>query len=617
MTRKSGRWQAIIMLLPLVLTVLCLVAAIYMPEKYKQAQLPKPMPQTFGGEYSYDGIQWMPLADDSDLSASNDVLYLRGHLSLKLREGGLLCVYKNHIGLSLYVNGQPLYTDLTSSLISRGNFENSPSLCGQQWDFISSPGITPEDELEIVLYNPHNYGNESAYQDFLNTLCAISAGGESILEKNLAPHSLLYRLTGQSLVAFSWLALGVFLTVLIVKGHKRSHYPFVFTVAMFFSGLYFLFDTIDVFFWSDLLVLNTYLLQLSRMMSVFCFGLLVCFHMTDWRRSAFRIAMGVSDLVNCGCFVASICGVCVIFDTLPVWAVSQLLLCPVLLLLCILEQFHSPREKRLILLTGLLLFIAVPLDMIGIGQTLISDNLYSKITFVILLTAHLLYAVAAAWEENQLAFKRTQRLEKELEDSRIAIMLSQIKPHFLYNVLNSIYHLCCKSPETAQEAVSTFAEYLRNNMLSIERTEPIHFREEYQHIQTYLSLEQIRFGDEVNVVYDVKTVNFRLPPLTVQPLVENAVKHGLTKRRGGGTVTVSTRETDTNFVITVADTGRGFDPEHYMDDGLPHIGIRNVRQRLQSMMGGTLNITSSPEGTTAIVTLPKKETGIHDEDHRS
>ena len=194
-------------------------------------------------------------------------------------------------------------------------------------------------------------------------------------------------------------------------------------------------------------------------------------------------------------------------------------------------------------------------------------------------------------------------------------MLSQIKPHFLYNVLNSIYYLYRKEPETAQEAVSTFAEYLRNNMLSIEKTEPIHFSEEYQHIQTYLSLEKIRFGDEVNVVYDMKTVNFHLPPLTVQPLVENAVKHGLTKKRGGGTVSISTAETADSFVITIADDGRGFDPCHYMDDGLPHIGINNVRQRLERMVGGTLEITSSPEGTTAVVTLPRKEAGIHHEDH--
>ena len=616
MTRKPRHWHTMILLLPLVLTVLCLAAAVYMPEKYKQAQLPRPMPQTISGEYSYDGMHWMPLNDDSDLSARNDRLYLRGHLPYTLHEGSFLCVYQNHIGLSLRVNGQPLYTDLIASFVSRGSFSNSPSVCGKHWEFIHSPGITPEDELEIVLYNPHNYGNETAYRDFLSTLCAIPAGGEDILEKNLTSHTFPYRLTGQILIALSLLLLGISLSSLVIKGQAKSSYLFLVTLATLFIGLYCLFDTLDVSFWNNRLVLNTYLEHLGRMMGVFCCGLLVCFHLSSWRRAAVRVMMTISALVNCGCFVASIFGFCVIFDTLPIWAVSQLVLCPLMLLLCVVELFHAPRMQRLILYAGILLFVAVLLDIAGVGQTLIADGIFTKAAFIILLAMLLVYAVVSMWEKNQLFFKRTKRLERELEDSRIAIMLSQIKPHFLYNVLNSIYHLYRKSPETAQEAVSTFAEYLRNNMLSIERTEPIHFSEEYQHIQTYLSLEQIRFGDEVNVVYDVKTVNFRLPPLTVQPLVENAVKHGLTKKRGGGTVTVSTRETDTDFVITIADTGRGFDPEHYMDDGLPHIGINNVRQRLQRMMGGKLDITSSPDGTTAIVTLPKKEADIHDEDHR-
>lgn len=186
-------------------------------------------------------------------------------------------------------------------------------------------------------------------------------------------------------------------------------------------------------------------------------------------------------------------------------------------------------------------------------------------------------------------------------------MLSQIKPHFLYNVLNAIYHLYRKEPETAQEAVSSFAEYLRCNMLSIEKRGLIPFSEEYQHIQTYLSLEQIRFREKLNVVYDIEVTNFALPSLTVEPLVENAVKHGVTKKRGGGVVTISTRRINGEYVVTVSDTGVGFDPDHYMEDGKPHIGIHNVKERLQRMVGGTLSITSTYEGTVAVVTIPGKE----------
>ena len=105
----------------------------------------------------------------------------------------------------------------------------------------------------------------------------------------------------------------------------------------------------------------------------------------------------------------------------------------------------------------------------------------------------------------------------------------------------------------------------------------------------------------------MNVTNFKLPPLTVEPLVENAVKHGVTKKRGGGTVTISTCKTEEGIQITVADTGVGFDTEHYMEDGKPHVGIRNVQQRLQSMVGGSLSVTSSENGTVAVVTIPVKE----------
>ena len=134
------------------------------------------------------------------------------------------------------------------------------------------------------------------------------------------------------------------------------------------------------------------------------------------------------------------------------------------------------------------------------------------------------------------------------------------------------------------------------------------FQKEFDHIQTYLELEKIRFEEELTVVYDIQADQFYLPVLTVQPLVENAVKHGITKKRGGGVLTLSTREQLGSFVITVSDTGIGFDPEHYLDDGKIHVGIENVRLRLEDMAGGMLKITSSPGGgTTAVITIPKKE----------
>ena len=372
-----------------------------------------------------------------------------------------------------------------------------------------------------------------------------------------------------------------------------------------FAGGYIAFDTLDISYRSDLNIFNTYACQLCMMLAVFCLCHFISDILTGKTQRVAKIAMILSALFDSVLILLSFTGVTVIYDTLPYWVISQIILCPLFMVCCVLEILRKP-TKMLLPLSGVMLFAAILLDIAGVGATIVWRAPISKIVFTLLFVVHNV-VIGKNLVTNYRASIRAAKLEKELEDSRIAIMLSQIKPHFLYNVLNTIYHLYRKEPETAQEAVSSFAEYLRCNMLSIEKSEPIPFSEEYQHIRTYLSLEQIRFRGKLDVIYNVGVTDFKLPPLTVEPLVENAVKHGVTKKRGGGTVTISTAKTAAGVQISVTDTGVGFDPDHYMEDGKPHVGIRNIRNRLKNMVGGTLSITSSEHGTVAVVTIPTKE----------
>ena len=203
---------------------------------------------------------------------------------------------------------------------------------------------------------------------------------------------------------------------------------------------------------------------------------------------------------------------------------------------------------------------------------------------------------------------RVKKLEMELEESRVAVLMSQMQPHFIHNILNSIYYLCGKDPVTAQRAVSKFSDYLRNNLEALPQKELITFRKELDHIHTYLELEQIRFAEELSVVYDIEEDNFLLPVLSIQPLVENAVKHGIAKKRGGGIVTISSRQTETEYQVVVSDTGMGFDVDHYMDDGKMHVGLMNIRQRLARRVHATVDIDSKPgQGTTVTVTIPREK----------
>ncbi|MDL2301647.1 histidine kinase [Lachnospiraceae bacterium OttesenSCG-928-D06] len=195
--------------------------------------------------------------------------------------------------------------------------------------------------------------------------------------------------------------------------------------------------------------------------------------------------------------------------------------------------------------------------------------------------------------------------DAELAESRMSMMLSQIKPHFLYNSLTAIGKLCDTDPKKARIAVNDFADYLRGNLESLGIRKQVYFADELEHVETYLSLEQLRFGKRLQVKFDISVEDFVLPPLTVQPLVENAVHHGITQRKEEGLVCISTKQTKEAVSIIVTDNGVGFDPSKEKEDGRSHIGIENVRGRLSAMCGGALEITSVPsKGTTAVITIP-------------
>ena len=197
-------------------------------------------------------------------------------------------------------------------------------------------------------------------------------------------------------------------------------------------------------------------------------------------------------------------------------------------------------------------------------------------------------------------------MEMKLQESQISIMLSQIQPHFLYNTLNSIYQLCETNPMRARSMVNYFAEYLRNNLSALDEKGLVSFETELSHVKTYLEIEKIRFEDTLEIEFDIKCDKFSLPVLTVQPIVENAVKHGTSKKRGGGRVVISTYEDEENYVINVSDTGCGFDTSTPKNDGKSHVGIENVRQRLSNMCGGSLTIESEiGVGTSASIKIPK------------
>ncbi len=235
-----------------------------------------------------------------------------------------------------------------------------------------------------------------------------------------------------------------------------------------------------------------------------------------------------------------------------------------------------------------------------------TDNMNS--TWIILLAVFVVLLLAVCARQyyiiKQLREKEIKQKEL-LEESDRSIMLSQIQPHFLYNTLSAIRELCIVDSQMAQKALEEFSAFLRGNMDSLESKVPVHFSRELEHVRHYLHLEQIRFGDDLHVEYDIQEEDFYLPTLTIQPIVENAVKYGVGNKEEGGTVCIKTKKENGKIVITICDDGVGFDVdeiEHIpvQKDGRTHIGLLNVKHRLEKMVNGTMTIHSRKESGTVV-----------------
>lgn len=191
-----------------------------------------------------------------------------------------------------------------------------------------------------------------------------------------------------------------------------------------------------------------------------------------------------------------------------------------------------------------------------------------------------------------------------MAEKRIIIMMSQIQPHFLYNTLTTIQSLCLIDPQKAFETTGKFGAYLRNNIDSLEQKSVIPIEKELEHTKVYADIEMLRFPN-IRVEYNIEAQGFSLPALTIQPLVENAIRHGV-RECEDGLVEVTTKETDDNYEIIISDNGKGFDTESPPASDGTHIGVKNVRERIEEMCSGTMTVRSKiGEGTVITIKIPR------------
>ncbi len=264
----------------------------------------------------------------------------------------------------------------------------------------------------------------------------------------------------------------------------------------------------------------------------------------------------------------------------------------------VIAFYFKHKKDRSILITYSLIVLFVAVAML-FGM-ISSDNDYIILDSTILgglLYYYLSYAFIKSNESLQIK-------EIELKNKQNELMISQMKPHFIYNTLNTIYSLVDIDKEKAKETIAKFAKYLRVNLDL--KNELININDEINHCMNYTDIEMARYKNIV-VNYDIQDIAFKIPPLSVQPMIENAIKHGI-RIRDEGIVNVSTYKEDDYHIVKIEDNGIGFKEEDIdKNKEHVHIGLNNVRTRITELCKGELIVSSVIDvGTTIIIKIPVK-----------
>lgn len=564
-----------------------------------EAQSPFVLRAVMQGEYKVGDSEWKPIVKGEHIPASEGEVILRGTLHMifpdgefvgPVKQNAQLALYFDHIAGSVYINGEKIHVfDSENEYI--GN-----AACGKYW-CVYEYTETEETYIEFHLTNPHVYGNELAIDEFLNSMYMYSGAH---FEYTMSEKTENLRIAGYGIVftAIFMIGIALFSTLIHLDSSKIM---WLAGLAILFAGIYFIADTENAYIWKMNIAIKSASIVLSIMLYGFFIEILTCCYFV---KSIKKVGYGmvlVSGIFMCGLLIYALCSNTKLFDILAVWCVIQIITAAVLLIFSCMNIKYVNDSRLLVQIVFIISLIAMITDIVGIRYGWWKGYRCSSIIFIVQFMVAL-FVVLRVFPKSIRAMLREKEMQAELEKSKMEVIFSQIQPHFLYNSLSAIHELCRQDPEDARTALSTFITYLRGNMDSIQREHTIPFSKELNHISAYLQLEKMRFGDDLNVILDIQETDFYVPSLTIQPLVENAVKHGICGKEEGGTVILHTHREGDIVVIKIQDDGIGFDAGNL--ENVKHIGLENAKKRLSNIVNGKLEIKSEPGiGTTATVTI--------------
>ena len=562
----------------------------------------------FDGEYRIADGQWQKIEKGKHISSTEGDVTLRGNFHLVAPDGEYLGVYTDSIPIALYTNhinltfyegeNEPFIIDVENPLYG-------DSACHEDWSaYVLTSGS--EEPIEILIHNPHRFGNETAIDEMLSSTALWT---DIEFEKGALESGKTQRDIGLLFAIISLVVLGtaLFSTLIHIKNSKII---WLFGTVILFAGTYLSYSADGVSFWNESVVSNTTILGCSMMFYMFFLCVALVQFLKDTRTIGI-ITVTLLGVVNAVVLVLPVLTDILFFDTWLYWASAQIL-ANIILLGCLIRELVVTKGKDRWLYFGAILpLVSFGVDVIMTDLGLWKGGVSSRYIFTVFFVVAMVVVLKVIPNGiNALSKAKELETEKivlnaELTESRISTMMSQIRPHFIYNTLGSIEQLCIIDPSKAGELVHNFAKYLRGNFGELDNPKPILMSQEMEHVRHYISIENVRFPD-MTFSFEMNSDDFHIPALTIQPIVENAIKHGLMKLSKGGTIRVVSYETESHYCVSVEDDGVGFDTDVLLDER-KHVGIRNIRGRLKAMVNGTLEIESRVGiGTTVLIKIPKE-----------
>ena len=551
-------------------------------------------PLRLSGVYTVDGSaeQHSFAADTRIPVAADRQLVVSGHFDRDVLPNTQIVMRICNLAVSLRVNGQEVfaYGQVKPAFGSGG---------GNVWMSFTTQGIATADHVELTLTSVYGSASRSSFDEFFDRL---AAGSEYPVFREAVVSQAIPLMAGILILLLGSAMMGVSFYARALALARSRDYPYL-SAFVIVSGVWMCIN----YQYASLLIPYPAFIQLLEMvcmlwMPVFLMRYMVSLapaaHRTVCRWTVlavlvvaiFGLALQLAGTVD----LAALTGV---FALVDVAAIAVFAVC--------LSRGFKPRTSEAMVAVA-------PLFILFIGALLNAANYFlawqtGGLFFSLALLLYSLLELLRLLRSLRDSIRRSReyaRLENELTQSRIAVMLSQIKPHFLFNALNSISALCLTDPIMADQAITSLSNYLRGNIRSLEQSAPVPFEQELNHIKYYVRLEQLRYGDKLRVVYAIGTTDFMVPTLSLQTLLENAIRHGVSPRPEGGLVVVQTERMEGGNLVRIIDDGVGFDPD-MQSRNADSIGLANAKKRMEAMVGAVFEIHSVPgKGTAVDIRIP-------------